>query len=88
MVAADFLPGVLLGDCQRELDQLQTPQGIALKAQKFPGQSNNQIIQDSIEFGSGGDAQKILFIMAFAAVMFGCINGAREIVKEAAIYRR
>ncbi len=26
--------------------------------------------------------------MAFAAVMFGCINGAREIVKEAAIYRR
>jgi ABC transport system ATP-binding/permease protein len=45
-------------------------------------------LQDSIEFGSGGDAQKILFIMAFAAVMFGCINGAREIVKEVPIYRR
>jgi ABC transport system ATP-binding/permease protein len=26
--------------------------------------------------------------MAFAAVLFGCINGAREIVKEAPIYRR
>lgn len=26
--------------------------------------------------------------MAFAAVLFGCINGSREIVKEAAIYRR
>jgi hypothetical protein len=34
------------------------------------------------------DAQKFLFIMAFSAVMFGCINAAREIVKEAAIYRR
>ncbi len=38
--------------------------------------------------GAGGDAQKILFIMGFAAVMFGCINGAREIVKEAPIYSR
>ena len=35
-----------------------------------------------------GDAQKILFVMSFAAVMFGCINGAREIVKEGPIYRR
>ena len=26
--------------------------------------------------------------MAFATVLFGCINGVREIVKEAAIYRR
>ena len=34
------------------------------------------------------DAQKFTFIMAFSAVMFGCINAAREIVKEAAIYRR
>jgi hypothetical protein len=34
------------------------------------------------------DAPKVLFVMAFAAIMFGCINGAREIVKEAAIYRR
>ncbi len=75
-------------DCQRELDMLQTPQGIAFKAQKFPGQSDSQIIQQSIIPGAGGNAQKILFIMAFAAVMFGCLNGAREIVKEAPIYRR
>ena len=50
--------------------------------------ASNQLLNQSIGFGSGGDAQKILFIMAFAAVMFGCINGAREIVKEAAIYQR
>src|SRR5207245_11656795 len=47
-----------------------------------------KLLQDFIAPGSGGDAQKILFIMAFAAVLFGCINGSREIVKEAAIYRR
>ncbi len=46
------------------------------------------VLNTLVQIGSGGDAQKILFIMAFAAVMFGCINGAREIVKEAAIYRR
>ena len=78
-------------DCQQELRQLNaltTPQGLAFKAQNFPGKSDLQIVQDSILFGSGGDAQKILFIMAFAAVMFGCMNGAREIVKEVPIYRR
>ncbi len=36
----------------------------------------------------GVNAEKTLFIMAFAAVMFGCINSAREIVKEIGIYRR
>jgi ABC-type multidrug transport system ATPase subunit/pSer/pThr/pTyr-binding forkhead associated (FHA) protein len=46
------------------------------------------VLNNLVVVGSGGDAEKILFIMAFAAVMFGCINGAREIVKEAAIYRR
>ena len=73
-------------DCQRVVDLLSTPQGQQLAVQQ--GKSPNQLLQDSIEFGSGGDAQKILFIMAFAAVMFGCINGAREIVKEAPVYRR
>jgi ABC transport system ATP-binding/permease protein len=47
-----------------------------------------QALQMFIRPESGFDAQKYLFIMAFAAVMFGCINGAREIVKEAPIYRR
>ncbi len=47
-----------------------------------------QALQDFILPGPGADAQKVLFIMAFATVLFGCINGAREIVKEAAIYQR
>jgi ABC transport system ATP-binding/permease protein len=73
-------------NCQRVVDLLNSPQGAAFAAQQ--GKSKSQILEDSIAQGSGGDAQKILFIMAFAAVMFGCINGAREIVKEAPIYRR
>jgi ABC-type multidrug transport system permease subunit len=68
----------------REL--LNSPQGAAFAAQQ--GKSKEQLLQDSIEPGSGGDAQKILFIMSFAAVMFGCINGCREIVKELPVYRR
>jgi ABC-type multidrug transport system ATPase subunit len=73
-------------DCQRVDTLLDGPQGAQFAAQQ--GKSKDQLSQDAIIQGSGGDAQKILFIMAFAAVMFGCINGAREIVKEAAIYRR
>jgi ABC transport system ATP-binding/permease protein len=83
--------GPVLLSCQNELSQLNalsTPEGQAFKAQNFPGKSDVQIVKDSIEFGSGGNAQKMLFIMAFAAVMFGCLNGAREIVKEMPIYRR
>ncbi|HEU5368355.1 MAG TPA: ABC transporter permease, partial [Ktedonobacterales bacterium] len=38
--------------------------------------------------GNDIDAQTPLFIMAAAAVWFGTINAAREIVKEAPIYRR
>lgn len=73
-------------DCQRVLDSLNTPQGqVFLKQQ---GKTQEQAIQDAIAFGSGAGAQQILFIMAFAAVMFGCINAAREIVKEGPIYRR
>ncbi|HEU5228720.1 MAG TPA: FHA domain-containing protein [Ktedonobacteraceae bacterium] len=77
---------IVSNNCQRVVDLLATPQGQQFAAQQ--GKTPNQILQQSIEFGSGGDAQKILFIMAFAAVMFGCINGAREIVKEAPVYRR
>lgn len=35
-----------------------------------------------------GEAPKILFIMVFTAIMFSCINGTREIVKEVPIYLR
>ena len=36
----------------------------------------------------GPNAEKTLFIMAFAAVFFGSLNAAREIVKESSIYAR
>src|SRR5229473_4010013 len=73
-------------DCQNVVNFLSgTPQGRAFAASHG---SVNQAVQLFIIPGSGGDAQKYLFIMAFAAVMFGCINGAREIVKEDPIYRR
>jgi ABC-type multidrug transport system ATPase subunit len=35
-----------------------------------------------------GDAQTPLFVMVMAAIWFGTLNSAREIVKEAPIYRR
>jgi len=72
--------------CQNVVDFLTIdPRGSAF-AQQNGGV--NQALQSFIKPLSGGDAQKYLFIMAFAAFMFGCINGAREIVKEAPIYRR
>ncbi len=64
-----------------------TPQAQAIVQQLGNGDPA-KALQAFIKPGSGNDAQKYLFIMAFAAVMFGCINGAREIVKEAPIYRR
>jgi ABC-type multidrug transport system ATPase subunit/pSer/pThr/pTyr-binding forkhead associated (FHA) protein len=73
-------------DCQNVVNALNTPQGKEYLAQR--NLTEAQAVQRSIAPGSGGDAQKILFIMAFAAVMFGVINGAREIVKENPIYRR
>lgn len=74
-------------DCQNEINFFTlNPQGIAFVQQH--NETAVQATQQFIEPVSGGNAQKILFIMAFAAVMFGCVNGAREIVKEEAIYRR
>jgi energy-coupling factor transporter ATP-binding protein EcfA2 len=73
-------------DCQNVVNYLNnTPEGQAYAA------SHGGVIQATQDFiapGSGEVAQKYLFIMAFAAVLFGCVNGAREIVKEAPIYRR
>ncbi len=74
-------------NCQNVVNFLNdTPEGQAYVASH--GGNVNQATQDFIAPESGFDAQKYLFIMAFAAMMFGCINGAREIVKEAPIYRR
>ncbi len=83
---SDLTGPVVSNDCQRVADFLDTPQGQALLTQQH--KSKDQALQEFIAPGSGADAQEILFIMSFAAVMFGCINAAREIVKEVPIYRR
>lgn len=73
-------------DCSQVLTFLQSnPQGQAFALHSGGRQ---QALQSFIVNGPGADAQKVLFIMAFATVLFGCINGTREFVKEAAIYRR
>lgn len=61
------------------------PKGQAFVRQKG---GQEQALQDFIRMGSGTHAQEMLFIMTFATVLFGCINGVREIVKENAIYKR
>jgi len=69
-----------------ELQQfLDGPQGDAYIQSQ--GKTKAQLLDSGVTDG-GGNAETTLFIMAFAAVMFGCINGAREIVKEAPIYHR
>lgn len=73
-------------DCSQVLAFLKNdPNGQAYAASKG---GQEQALQGFILPGPGTDAQKVLFIMAFATVLFGCINGAREIVKESAIYKR
>lgn len=73
-------------DCQNVVNAFKTPQGQLYLAQNHL--TAQQGLKQAIEPGSGGNAQKILFIMAFAAVMFGCINGTGAIVREVAIYQR
>ncbi|HXZ05225.1 MAG TPA: ABC transporter permease, partial [Ktedonobacteraceae bacterium] len=74
-------------NCQNVVNFLHNdPNGQAIVASH--GGNVNQALQGFIAPLSGFDAQKYLFIMAFAAMFFGCVNGAREIVKEAPIYRR
>jgi ABC-type multidrug transport system ATPase subunit len=77
---------VVSRDCQKVVNLLNTPQGEQFIQQQ--GMTKEQALQNAIEPNSGADAQTLLFVMAFAGVMFGCINGAREIVKEVPIYRR
>jgi hypothetical protein len=62
-----------------------TPSGIAYAKSRG---GDSQALQDFITAGTGFAAQQALFIMAFATILFGCLNGAREFVKESAIYRR
>ncbi len=46
------------------------------------------IFKAPISLADQGDAQRFLFILSFAAIMFGCINASREIIKEIFIYER
>ena len=73
------------GHCDGLERLLNTQPGQALATQHGGA---DVVLNESIAVGSGADAHKILFIMAFAAVLFGCINGSGSIVKEVAIYRR
>lgn len=75
---------VTYNNCNELHDFLQTNVGMAF-AQQNGGEN---AVLTRAEKAGGGNAETTLFIMAFAAVMFGCINGAREIVKEAPIYQR
>lgn len=74
-------------DCNQVLHYLQQKPQQAYLHKNYGGDAN-KALQDFIVLGAGSDAQKILFIMAFAALMFGCINSVREIVKEGPIYQR
>jgi energy-coupling factor transporter ATP-binding protein EcfA2 len=73
-------------DCQRVVNLLNSPQGAHIA--QLLGKSKEAVLHDAILPGSGENAQTLLFIMGFAVILFGCINGAREIVKEVPIYRR
>jgi ABC-type multidrug transport system ATPase subunit/pSer/pThr/pTyr-binding forkhead associated (FHA) protein len=76
-----------LVDCNRIVNFLQTDTNGMQYAQTKG--SVNTALQDFIATGTGGlNAERALFIISFIAVLFGCINGTREIVKEASIYRR
>jgi ABC-type multidrug transport system ATPase subunit/pSer/pThr/pTyr-binding forkhead associated (FHA) protein len=73
-------------DCQNALAFLQNnPRGQSYARSQG---GTEQALQNFLLPGQDSNAQTLLFVMAFATVLFGCINGSREIVKEAAIYRR
>jgi ABC transport system ATP-binding/permease protein len=71
---------------QKRIEENERNKAVQDFIRKKGGQS--QALQDFIIFGSGSDAQKILFIVAFTSILFGCVNGVREIVKELPIYER
>jgi ABC transport system ATP-binding/permease protein len=50
--------------------------------------SESNIFQPPISMLTQGDAKRYLLVMSFAAIMFGCINSVREIIKEVHIYQR
>ncbi len=76
---------IVTKNCQQVEDFLKNnPQGQAYARARG---GTTQALQDFILSGTGY-APTVLFLMAFSAIMFGCINAIREFVKEAPIYRR
>ena len=79
-------------DCNRIITYLKNDSTGKQYVNTFSGKDlqtkQNAALQDFIVIGDSINAQRALFIIAFVAVLFGCINGTREIVKEASIYRR
>ena len=79
-------------DCSRIQTYLSSdPTGkqyVTAKTKGNTSQDVNTALQDFIVLGKSINALYTLFIVAFVAVLFGCINGTREVVKEASIYRR
>src|SRR6266567_2135370 len=75
-------------DCNRIITFLKTDTNGQLYVTKKANGNVNKALQDFILTGGGSLAQIALFIVSFIAVMFGTVNGIREIVKENAIYRR
>src|SRR6266702_1139839 len=76
-----------LVDCNRIVSFLKNDANGIQYGQKKG--SVNTALQDFITTSTSGlNAQNALFIIAFIALLFGCINGTREIVKESSIYRR
>jgi ABC-type multidrug transport system ATPase subunit len=78
-------------DCNQIVNYLKNDSTGQQYVNSFSGDvatRRNTALQDFIVIGASINAQKALFLVAFVAVLFGCINGTREIVKEASIYRR
>ncbi len=81
---ASTLPALV--NCDQIVTFLNTDPNGMQYAQARGG--TNQALQDFIVPADSGDAQRVIFLISFFAVLFGTINGTREIVKEAAIYQR
>ncbi len=75
-----------LVNCDQAVNFLEHDPGGVQYAQQRGGV--NQALQDFITPARSADVQRIVFLVALFAVLFGCISGTREIVKETAIYQR
>ncbi len=73
-------------DCQQVVNFLNTnSKGIQYASQNGGVQ---KALQNFVTPANSGDAQRVIFLVAFFAILFGSINGTREIIKEGAIYER